>query len=344
VIGRGGAGFPTAKKWRLAREAPGDARYLVVNGAEGEPGSVKDRELMARAPHAVLEGIAIAAYAIGAREVLFYVNDLFTDAVAALRGALKEAQAAGFLEGTAVTLRPESHVYIAGEETALINALMGEPPKPWHKPPYPTTRGYRGQPTVVNNVETLAAVAVALGRGAAWFREHRPTLFSVSGDVARPGVYEAPLGLPLRELLARAGGPVPGTEWLAALPGGYSLPPLFPEDFDVPLHPEALRARGSGLGASLIAVSTRRTLGAVASQVLEFFARESCGKCPVCVRGTRVLADQLAPAATRPLTAEEGRELLAAALRFRHKGICSFLDTAAHFAEVSAGRLTKAPV
>jgi NADH-quinone oxidoreductase subunit F len=341
--GRGGAGFPTGRKWQSAREAAGETRYLVVNGAEGEPGSFKDRTVMARAPHAVLEGILIAAYALEARDVLFYLNDLFTDAIAAIRTALAEAGTAGLLGDVTVRLVPETHVYLAGEETALINVLMGKPAQPWHKPPYPTAAGYRGQPTVVNNVETLACVPLILRHGPEWFRARRPALFSLSGDVERPGVYELPLGTPLRDLIALGGGPVADTELVAVLPGGYSMPPVFPEHLDVALEPEALHAVGSGLGASIIVVSSRRTLGQVAWEVLEFFARESCGKCPVCVKGTRVMADQLKAAQNGPLTPEAGRELLSTALKYRHKGICSFLDTAAHFAEAAAPHIAHLP-
>ena len=338
--GRGGAGFPTGQKWRMVMESASPTRYLVVNGAEGEPGSVKDRELMARAPHAVLEGILIAARALGVAEALFYVNDEFRDAVAALEQAIVEAGDAGLLDGVTVRLVPETHVYIAGEETALLNVLMGHAAQPWHKPPYPTQRGYEGQPTVVNNVETLAVAALILREGAEWFRNHQPALFSLSGDVKRPGVYELPLGTRLTELLALGGGAVDDTQMLAVLPGGYSMPPIFPQDFDVRLEAGALKALGSGLGASIIAVSSRRTLGAVAHDVLAFFARETCGKCPVCVKGTDLMAQELLTARDGDLTQEESEKLLATAMRYRHKGICSFLDTAAHFMEATVPEVT----
>lgn len=340
--GRGGAGFPTGTKWELVRAAGGAERYLVVNGAEGEPGSFKDRRLMTEAPHAVVEGLLIAAYALEASSVLFYINDEFADAVAALTEAVGEATAAGYVgaEGRVpveLHLIPETHVYIAGEETALINVLMGKPAQPWHKPPYPSTEGYQGKPTAVNNVETLAAVAVILQRGAEWFSVHRPALFSLTGDVLEPGVYELSLGTPLRDLLQEAGGPQPGSLFRAVLPGGYSMPALFPEQFDVPLDGESLRTAGSGLGASIIAVGTNRTLTEVAHEVMAFFARESCGKCPVCVKGTANMARSLE--GRTHLDPEAGRAFLALALKYRHKGICSFLDTAAHFSEAMVDRL-----
>ncbi len=335
LLGRGGAGFPTGAKWRLVRAAEGTARYLVVNGAEGEPGSMKDRVLMARAPHAVLEGLLIAAHALAATQVLFYVNDEFQDALSALREAVATL---GAVPGAAewasrLVLVPETHVYIAGEETALISVLMHQAAQPWHKPPYPSDRGYQGCPTAVNNVETLAAVAVLMQHDPRWFQAKRPALFSVSGDVAAPGVYERPLGYRLDQLLADAGGPPPGHAFTAVLPGGYSMPPVFPAQFGVALEPGALRALGSGLGASIIAVASNRTLGAVAHDILAFFARESCGKCPVCVKGSQHLAEALVPAESAALSPDQLAGVLALAAKYRRKGICSFLDSAAHVAE-----------
>jgi NADH-quinone oxidoreductase subunit F len=341
--GRGGAGFPTGRKWRLVRAAEGGDRYLVVNGAEGEPGSVKDRRLMAAAPHAVLEGLLIAARALGAAEVPFYVNDQFADAVSALGQALSEVAAldpAVAALADRVRLVPETHVYIAGEETALLNVLMGRPAQPWHKPPYPSDRGYRDAPTAVNNVETLAAVAALFQHDARWFAANRPALFSVSGDVVHPGVYERPLGYSLGQLLAEAGGPPAGEAFSAVLPGGYSMPPLFGPDWNIPLDPDALRGAGTGLGASIIVVATNRTLGAVAHDILQFFARESCGKCPVCVKGTQHLAEALLPAAQGAITASQLSDVVALAQKYRKKGICSFLDSAAHVAEAMAPRLS----
>jgi NADH-quinone oxidoreductase subunit F len=300
--GRGGAGFPTGRKWQLALATPSDVRYLVVNGAEGEPGSFKDRTVMARAPHAVLEGILIAAHALAVREVLVYINNLFDDAIAAVSSALGEAEQAGLTDGVTVKLIPETHVYIAGEETALINVLMGKPAQPWHKPPYPTEAGYQGKPTVVNNVETLAAVPLIVRLGADWFRRERPALFSVSGDVERPGVYELPLGTPLRDLIARAGGPVAGTTLTAVLPGGYSMPPIFPDALDVPLDPDALKARGSGLGASIIVAAGRgrgRRLGLLCPRKLREMPRVCQGyACDGGSPGAR--ADRAADGRRRP--------------------------------------------
>lgn len=335
--GRGGAAFPTGRKWRLVREAAGDGKYLVVNGAEGEPGSMKDRTAMARVPHAVIEGMVLAAYATGALEVKVYVNDEFDDAVAAMRAALAEAREAGLLSRLShvpltVDLIPETHVYIAGEETALLNVLMGKPAVPWHKPPYPTEKGLNGLPTAVNNVETLAQAACAVRLGADAYRAQTPMLFSVSGDVAKPGVHEFPLGTPLSSLIEAAGGMARGQAFQAVLPGGYSSPMLGPEHLHIPLDYDAVQAAGSGLGCSIIVVGESRSLASVAYDVMEFFARESCGRCPTCVRGTRGLADALMSVRDgRILAPDEGAALVAQAQRLRHKGICSFLDTASRF-------------
>ena len=329
--GRGGAGFPTGTKWRMVKEQAGP-RYLVVNGAEGEPGSYKDRTLMARAPHRVLEGILIAARALEAPQVLFYLNDEFQDAHQALAAAWEECHRAN-LTHIELQLVPETHVYIAGEETALINVLMHEPAQPWQKPPYPSEKGFRGRPTAVNNVETLAAAAVVLEAGAQWFREHCPMLFSVSGDVRHPGVYEGTEGLLLSELLERAGGPRPGEHVRAVLPGGYSMPPLREDQLDVPLRPQDLRELGTGLGASIIAIGSARTFGAVGHEIMSFFARTSCAKCPVCVKGSQALRDGFEPYVNRVPSMEGAESLLLTARKYRHKGICSFLDTAARVAE-----------
>ena len=336
LTGRGGAGFPAAAKWEAARGGPAP-RYLVVNGAEGEPGSYKDRHLMARAPHQVLEGTLIAARVVDASEVLVYINSEFGPAHRALADAI-EALRATDLAGALVPIRLmlENHVYIAGEETALLAVLMGRPAWPWPKPPYPTERGYADQPTVVNNVETLAHVPVVIRRGSAWYREHQPTLFSVTGDVSRPGVFELPLGIGVRDLIQQAGGPLAGDRVEAVLPGGYSLPWLRADQLDVTFSADALKAAGTGLGASVIVVGARQGLGLAAARVSAFFARETCQTCPICVTGTARLAQLLRPGAGRPLAEAETAEIAVVAAQHRHMGICTLLDTAANMALTSA--------
>jgi NADH-quinone oxidoreductase subunit F len=339
LTGRGGASFPTATKWEATAQGPAP-HYLVVNGAEGEPGSYKDRHLMARAPHQVLEGMLIAARAVDVAEVIVYINREFGPAQRALAEAIRELGDTD-LRGALVPirLRLESHVYVAGEETALLAALMGRPAWPRPKPPYPSERGYHDRPTVVNNVETLAHVPVVLRRGAAWYREHRPTLFSVSGDVVRPGVFELPMGISVSELIEQAGGPRPGDQVEAVLPGGYSLPWLRADQLGLALEPEALAAAGTGLGASIIVIGAQQGLGLAAARMAAFFARETCETCPICVTGTARLAQLLRPAAERPLSSAEAAEVTTLATEHRHRGICALLDTAANMALTSASQL-----
>lgn len=351
--GRGGAAFPTGEKWRLARDGAVPP-VLVVNGAEGEPGSVKDRVVMSLVPHAVLEGILIAAHVLDASVIKFYLNDSFTDAIDAVRQAMVEAIRAGYmgpggLVPVEIDLVPETHVYIAGEETALIHVLMGDPAVPWHKPPYPTQKGYLGRPTVVNNVDTLAQAACVFRIGADTYRSSRPMLFSLSGDVERPGVYEMPLGTPLARLVERAGGLKDGRTFVGVLPGGYSTPMLGHGSWELPLDYDSVREAGSGLGCSIIVISEARATLSVAREVLDFFALESCGRCPTCVRGTRTLADTFAAwerEGADTIDGERVASLVDTANHLRHKGICSFLDTAAHFAATFAEsqRVPPAPV
>jgi len=334
--GRGGAAFPTARKWAELLKSPSRERYLVVNGAEGEPGSMKDRVLMGVAPHALLEGLLISGITLGVSQVIVYINNHFPEAVQALTDAYHEWQEEFPVDvGFPIEFRAETHVYIAGEETALISVLNGEGAMPRLKPPYPTTDGYRHQPTVVNNVETLAHIPVILRLGASWYRQHRPALFSVAGDVKNPGVYEVSRGISVRELLDLAGGPPAPMHIMGLLPGGYSMPWLTADQFHLALDEDSLKAAGSGLGASLIALGDHRSWQAVAAEILAFFARETCGQCPLCVRGTRMFHDFLS-LKDRPYTAQEVQQILDKAPKYRHKGICSFMDTAVRMAESAA--------
>ena len=339
LTGRGGANYPAAAKWEAARQHSGP-RYLVINGAEGEPGSYKDRHLMARAPHQVLEGALIAAQATGASEIIVYINSEFAAARDALAAAIGELQSTDLARALVpVQLVVENHIYIAGEETALLAVLMGQPAWPWPIPPYPAERGYKDRPTVVNNVETLAHVPLILRKGADWYRANQPTLFSVTGDVARPGVFELPLGIPARELITQAGGPLPGDRVEAVLPGGYSLPWLTAGQLDVTMDTGSLKAAGTGLGASIIVVGAQQGTGLAAAKVAAFFARETCQQCPICVTGTARLAQALRPGASRTLAAAESRDITALAAEHRGKGICTLLDTAAVMAQTSAPNL-----
>lgn len=301
LAGRGGAGFPTGRKWQAVADAPGAPKTIVCNADEGEPGCFKDRALMDHDPHALVEGMALAALATGATRGFIYLRYEYPDTQAILERAIAEASAAGLLTGFALCVRRGAGAYVCGEETSLLNSLEGKHPFPRNRPPYPVTHGYEDRPTVVNNVETLCAVPPILRHGADWYRglgqgEHAGTkVISLSGDIARPGNYEVPIGLPLQTLLhAWAGGPGPGRTVQAVTMAGLSGGLLGPSDLDVTLDEPCLRSRRSFLGAGGIMVfDDTRDMVAVARQAMEFFAHESCGKCFPCRIGTRRLSERL---------------------------------------------------
>jgi NADH:ubiquinone oxidoreductase subunit F (NADH-binding) len=302
--GRGGAGFPTHIKWNAIRNQADTERYVVLNADEGEPGTFKDREVMLRRPHLVLEGLAIAAYTLQAQAIYLYVRGEFGRARAALEKALAEARALGHLERLTVAGEPvawhfvDGHgAYICGEETALLEALEGKRGMPRMKPPFPTEKGFRGKPTLIQNVETIGCVPAILSRGGAWFRDAGrtapgPKLYCISGHVRRPGVYEAPLGITFRELLAMAGGPV-GT-LKAFSPGGASSGFLPADQIDIALDFKSLAAAGSMLGSAGVVVlnDTVDMVEAALAQAV-FFEDESCGQCAPCRIGTQMVRQAL---------------------------------------------------
>ena len=313
LTGRGGAGFPTGRKWRAVAEASGGPKTVVCNADEGEPGCFKDRALMDFDPHAVIEGMLLAAFATGASRGFLYLRYEYPETAALLEGALAEARAAGLMGqgilGTDLSidlhLRRGAGAYICGEETSLLNSLEGAHPFPRNRPPYPVTHGYEGTPTAVNNVETLASVAPIVRKGAAWYRslglgEHAGTkVISLSGDVTRPGNYEVPLGFPLRTLLYDwAGGPGEGRTVQAVTMAGLSGGFLAGDDLDVTLDEPSIRSKGSFLGAGGIMVfDDTRDMVSVARDAMAFFAHESCGKCFPCRIGTTRLVERLSGSA-----------------------------------------------
>lgn len=302
LAGRGGAAFPAGLKWEAARAAPGETRYVVCNADEAEPGTFKDRVLLEDDPHLPLEGLIIAAYAIGAPKGYIYIRGEYLYQFTAMEKAVEEARAAGFLGrgilGTSfdfdVELRRGAGAYVCGEETALFESIEGKRGFPRMKPPFPTTRGLFGQPTVINNVETLANIPFILRAGAARYREigteksPGTKLFCLSGDVARPGLYEIPFGVTFRRLLELAGGVRGGRAMQAALIGGAAGAFASPADLDVRLTFEDLRAAGLPLGSGVITVFDQtRDLCDVLFRLARFFADESCGKCFPCQIGTQ---------------------------------------------------------
>ena len=276
--GRGGGWFEAARKWRAVRVEGGEP-FVIANGAEGEPGSYKDRFVMLTRPQDVVAGLALAARAVGAREAVVFLKGSFDRPAKALSGAI----AAASLDGLSVEVRRGDDGYVAGEETAVVEALEGRKPWPRPKPPLPAAVGFRGRPTLVQNVETLARVPAALGDPEA-YRRGETALVTVWGDVRRPGVHEVPLGTPLRRVIdEHAGG---GTEPVGLVfPGGPAGMPLRASDLDVPLDPESLRAKGTALGTgAILVVGDSACPLAVAASVAGFFERENCGQCPP-VRG-----------------------------------------------------------
>jgi NADH-quinone oxidoreductase subunit F len=282
--GRGGGWFPAARKWHAVRVEGGDA-VVVANGAEGEPGSIKDRFVMTRRPADVLAGLALAARAVGAREAYVYLKGSFAGPARALASALSAQPPAGLQ----VQIRRGDDTYVAGEETAVLEALEGRKAWPRPKPPLPAAVGFLGRPTLVHNVETLARVPAALADPDA-YRAGETTLVSLWGHVRRPGVYDVRLGTPLSRVIDEQGLGAPGGLGLL-FPAGPSAPPLRPEAADTSLDPDALRAAGSALGtAALLVLRADVCPVSVAASLAAFFERESCGQCPPCVLGSASLA------------------------------------------------------
>ena len=310
LAGRGGAGFPTGRKWQAVADAQGAPKTIVCNADEGEPGCFKDRVLMDYDPHAILEGMAIAARATGAERGFIYLRYEYPQTAKLLQQAIDEAEQAGLLGedicGTGfcftVYLRRGAGAYICGEETSLLNSLEGKHPFPRNRPPYPVTHGYQDLPTVVNNVETLASAAPILNKGSDWYRglgigdQAGTKLISLSGDIGRPGNYEVPLGLPLATLLHEwAGGAPAGRSIQAITMAGLSGGFLAGDDLGVSLDEPSIRSKGSFLGAGGIMVfDDSRDMLAIAHQAMTFFAHESCGKCFPCRIGTQRLSERLA--------------------------------------------------
>ena len=304
--GRGGAGFPTGKKWSFTREAPEQPRYLVLNGGEDEPGSKKDRVLMENLPHLVIEGVILAAYAIGAVKAYLYINANYQAATKSITDALAEAKSSGCwghdLLGSGFNLDiemvPAPHNYVAGEDTAVLEVIEGKNPLPRQKPPFPVTVGLFGKPTLVNNVETLANVAPILLRGPDGYRKFGTPdspgtmIFSLSNDVSCPGVYELPFGTPLRYLIENCGGGMrEGKKIKAVMPAAPSSAYLSLDKLDTPLEPNAMRAAGSALGCGVVRLVGEGTC--IVEEVLriaDFFTAESCGQCPACRMETNTLS------------------------------------------------------
>jgi NADH-quinone oxidoreductase subunit F len=301
--GRGGAYFPAAVKWEGARRAAGEPRYLIVNGEEGEPGIFKDRHLLEGDPHRLLEGALLAAYAAGATHVYLYVHGEANLAARRLERALDGARRWGLVSrhvlgsdfSVEMEIRRGAGGFVLGEETALMESLEGRRAMPRAKPPFPVEAGLWGRPTVINNVETLFAVPLIVGRGSAWWkglgRGHGMKCFGLSGHVRRPGLVELPMGATLRDLIEGLGGGTPERRPLqAVLVGGPSGSLIPPRLLDEPMVPGGAVSPGTG---GVAALDERASLRDVVRTLLDFNTRESCGKCTPCREGTARLRDML---------------------------------------------------
>ena len=342
--GRGGAGFPTGTKWSFISPDDGRPHYLVVNADESEPGTCKDIPLMLASPHTLVEGAIIASYAIGARHAFIYVRGEVVPVLRRLQGAVAEAYANGYLgtniAGTGFDLDLVVHAgagaYICGEETALLDSLEGRRGQPRLRPPFPAVAGLYACPTVVNNVESIASVPSVIRGGIDWFRsmgsEKSPgfTLYSLSGHVTRPGQYEAPLGISLRELLEYAGGVRAGHQLKFWTPGGSSTPMLTPEHLDVPLDYEGMAGVGSMLGTKALQIFDETTCVVRAvRRWTQFYAHESCGKCTPCREGTYWLAQIYARLENGQAQAADLDKLLDISDAILGKSFCALGDGAA---------------
>jgi NADH-quinone oxidoreductase subunit F len=346
--GRGGAGFPTGMKWSFLKP-DGRPHYLCCNADESEPGTFKDREIMRWTPHALIEGCAIACHAMYAETCYIYIRGEFTEPLERMEAALKEARAAGIIGknamGSARTIDIWVHkgagAYICGEETALMNSIEGRRGNPRIKPPYPAVAGVFGQPTTVNNVETLAAVPPIIVNGADWYKGFsRPDnpkstgtkLYSVCGNIARPGNYEVPMGFPFRDFLYDlCGGPAQGRRFRAIIPGGASVPIQTVEEAEATLMDyEGFVAKGSMLGSGgVIVIDDAQNLVKQIARLARFFAHESCAQCTQCREGTAWTTKILERLVVGDGTAEDLDTLLSIADDMTGKTICVLSDSCA---------------
>ena len=346
--GRGGAGFPTGMKWSFMKPGDGKPHYLCCNADESEPGTFKDREIMRWTPHSLVEGCALGAYAIGAETAYIYIRGEFTEPIMWMEAALKEAYAAGILGanamGTGKTVNVYVHkgagAYICGEETALMESLEGKRGNPRIKPPFPAVAGLFGQPTTINNVETLAAAPHILVNGAEWYKamclsnpkSTGTKLFSVCGNIQRPGNYEIVMGFPFKDFLYDlCGGPPAGRKFKAIIPGGSSVPIQTVDEAEATLMDyEGFVAQGTMLGSGgVIVFDDTQSIPRQVARLTRFYAHESCGQCTQCREGTAWTTKILDRICAGSGTFEDLDTLLELAEQMTGKTICVLSDSCA---------------
>lgn len=343
--GRGGAGFPTGTKWSFLPKN-GEPRYLLCNADEGEPGTFKDRKMMERAPHQLIEGMIISGFAISSKKSYIYVRGEYDESIRTLEAAVKEAYAAGLL-GKNILGSGFDHdldvyrgagAYICGEETGMISSLEGLKGQPKLKPPFPAVQGYLRKPTIVNNVETLAAVKYIIRDGAAAYRKYGTEksagtkLFSVSGDVNTPGTYEVPLGYSLKDLIEKeCGGLRPGRKLKAVIPGGSSAPVLTAEEaYRATMDYECLAQMGSMLGSgAVIIIDDSQCMVDLLKVILHFYHHESCGQCTPCREGTGWLEKTITRVIAGQGQLKDIDLLVKVADNMKGRTICALSDAAA---------------
>jgi NADH-quinone oxidoreductase subunit F len=337
VRGRGGAGFPMGKKASFLAKGTGKPTYLVVNADESEPGTFKDREIMLRVPHRLLEGCLITAHTIGSQHVFIYIRGEYLAEFEVLRAALDEVRAADLLAGVTIVLHRGAGAYICGEETALLESLEGKRGQPRSKPPFPAVAGVYAAPTLVNNVETIATVPAIVERGGDWYasvgveNSAGTRVFSLSGNVVNGGNYELALGTTLREFVYDIGGGIPdGRELKAIIPGGSSVPVLTADQIDTPLDFESVAEAGSMLGSgAVIVIDDRACMVQLGLRVAQFYMHESCGKCTPCREGTRWMVQLLHKIEDGQASQDELDLLLDVCDRILGKCLCPLGDAAA---------------
>jgi len=344
--GRGGAGFPTGLKWSFMPRSAPVQKYLVCNSDESEPGTCHDREVLRNNPHCLIEGMAIAAYAMGASVAYNYIRGEFIDEpVPRFEAALEEAYAAGLLgkniQGSGIDLDIRTFVgagaYICGEETALLESLEGKQGKPRFKPPFPANFGLYGKPTTINNTQSLASVPAILRNGAKWFADlgvegsGGTAQFSVSGHIERPGNFELPMGIPFRDLLELCGGVLGGRKLKAVIPGGSSVPVLTADAImDCTMDYNSLQEAGSSFGTGAVMVMDETTcMVRVLRRISRFYMSESCGQCTPCREGTGWLYRMLTRIIDGRGSLEDLDRLVDVANKIEGHTICALGDAAA---------------
>jgi len=343
--GRGGAGFPAGVKWSFVPRTTDKPVYVCVNADEGEPGTAKDRAILTHNPHAVLEGLLIIAFAVGAHDAYIYIRGEYEALARRLEGAIGEAEKKGFLGARVlgldfrldVAVHRGAGAYICGEETALLESIEGRRGEPRLKPPFPALVGLFQAPTVINNVETVACVPLIIRHGADWFvkqglpRDGGTRVFTVSGAVVRPGLYELPLGTTLRELIfVHAGGLRPGRTLKAVIPGGLSAPLLRADEVDLPLDFDSLAKSGSMLGsAAVIVLDDTASMLTVLNVIARFYAHESCGQCTPCRLGTAWIRKVVTRLVEGRGEARDLDEIVRVAEAIKGRTLCPLGDAAA---------------